>query len=95
MIFSTENIPKSLHIIYSFLWLPPWTPVNILKLNLLAELIFSQYQIRIKNNYKNKNIFLPTDPNFFQEVTGNTHIIFLGLILIRDYMARTDEKKSL
>ena len=33
-----------------------------------------------KKNYKNKNIFLPTDPNFFQEVTGNTHVIFLGLI---------------
>ena len=32
-----------------------------------------------KKNYKNKNIFLPTYPNFFQEVTGNTHIIFLGL----------------
>ena len=32
-----------------------------------------------KKNYKNKNIFLPTYPNFFQEVTGNTNIIFLGL----------------
>ena len=31
------KIPKSLHIIYLFLWLPPWTPVNILKLNLLAS----------------------------------------------------------
>ena len=32
-----------------------------------------------KKIYKNKNIFLPTYPTFFQEVTGNTHITFLGL----------------
>ena len=33
-----------------------------------------------KKKLQNKNIFLPTDPIFFTEVTGNTHIIFLGLI---------------
>ena len=38
------------------------------------------YQIRILKNCQNKNIFLPTDPNFFTDVTGNIHIIFLGLI---------------
>ena len=32
-----------------------------------------------KKKYQNENIFLPTDPNFFTDVTGNTHIIFLGL----------------
>ena len=61
--------------------------LNNLKLNLLAELIFSQYGIRIKN-YKNKNIFLPTNPNFFQEITLNTHIIFLGLIKLNIFIVR-------
>ena len=43
-----------------------------------------------KKNYQNKNIFLPTDPNFFTDVTRNTHIIFLGLTLTRDEMICVD-----
>ena len=59
-----------------------WTPVNNLELNLLTELIFSQYQIKIKKINKIKTFsYLPTQ-FFFREVTGNTHIIFLGVITI-------------
>ena len=94
MIFSTENIPKSLHIIYLFLWLPSWTPVNILKLNLLAS--WSSVSIKWEQKiYKNKNIFLPTYPNFFQEVTGNTHIIFLGLNMGYDIYIRHFQDSNL
>ena len=40
----------------------------------MAELIFSQYQIRIKKINKIKTF--STDPIFFKEVTGNTYYFF-------------------
>ena len=35
-----------------------------------------------KKIYLNKNIFLPTYPNFSWGVTGNKQFIFLGLIVV-------------
>ena len=58
-------------------------PCKYPEIKFISFLIFSQYQMRIKKIIKIKNIFLPTYPNFFQEVTGNTHIIFLGLIFFK------------
>ena len=36
--------------------------------------------------YQNKNFFLPTYPNFFSEVIGNTLSIFFGLTIIVGFL---------
>ena len=54
MILSFENIPKSLHIIYLFLWLPLWNTYKYPEIKFISFLIFSQYQMRIKKILKIK-----------------------------------------
>ena len=75
MIVSTENIPKSLHIIYLFLWLALMNTCKYPDIKFISSLIFGQYQMRIKKIMKIKTCsYLPTQ-TFFRRLP-ETYILF-------------------
>ena len=53
--------------------------MNNLKLKFNTGLIDLYSVSNRYKKYQNKNIFQPTDPNFFTEVTGSTHYFFKAL----------------